>query len=149
MNIRRCALALLLAISTPTLAHHDLSHNVIAIGVETQIPAESMACDTEDAAELITTAHRERGLEVAMAVIRQLQATPSQVAAGEGLCGAVLGHMTVHEQLAAEILPGSTGVIYLVRMALREHPGRVYYALISVDDILPASRADELTAEPA
>jgi hypothetical protein len=34
-------------------------------------------------------------------------------------------------------------------MALREHPGRVYYALISVDDILPASRADELTAEPA
>jgi hypothetical protein len=143
------SLALLALLAAPATAHHDPGHGVIAIGVETQIPAEVMACDTEDAAQLITAAYRERGLAVAMAVIKELHATPSQVAAGEGLCGAVAGHMTVHEQLAAEILPGAPGVIYLVRMSLSEHPGRVYYGLISVDEILPASRNDELTAKPA
>jgi hypothetical protein len=146
--ITRILIALAL-LSPLAMAHHDPSHNVIAIGVETEIPAQVMACDTEDAATFIMTAHRERGLEVAMAVIAELQAMPSPAHEDEGLCGVLQGHMTVHEQYSAEILPGVNYVTYLVRISLREHPGRVYYALISVDDILPASRADELTAEPA
>jgi hypothetical protein len=55
----------------------------------------------------------------------------------------------VHEQYSAEILPGVSYVTYLVRISMRESPGRIFFALITADEILPASRADELTAKPA
>lgn len=146
MMIRIMTLALTL-LAASAVAHHAPDHRVYAIGVETVMSVRVSACDTEQAANLIVTVHRERGFDMARAVAAELQAVPSPTYPGEGLCGPVSGYMTVHEQLAANILPDAPGIVYMVRMSLRRYPGRDYFALIAVDEILPADRAHELTAE--
>ena len=146
--IRITALAHALLVM-PAAAHHDPSHKIFAIGVETKILFAVLVCDTEDAVKFIMTAHRERGISMAIAVIAELRATRSKMYEGEPLCGTAQGFMTVHEQLAAETLPGDSHITYLVRISMHESPERDYYALISVDEILPANRADELMTEPA
>ncbi len=57
--------AVLIALSTVSLAHHIVGHNVFEIGVQTRIKLELGACDTLDKANTIMDAHVESGFLVA------------------------------------------------------------------------------------
>ncbi len=129
------AVAVLIALSAVSPAHHKVGHNVFEIGVQTQIDLELGACDTLDKANTIMDAHVESGFLVAKKTMRSYMREINQF--NEPACGFYNGRIIVQEVIridTVDFMEKQGVVITTVRFISQD--GRKYYGFLSNSEIL-------------